>query len=153
MNQKLIIVADLGLLRAYREIQNPTDRKARLELIAELKPEAAHEKLSDQVSDQAGRFPRGGGAIATGNLSAGEQLHQEAEQENRLVGQLADKIDSLLADDQVSRCALAASAPIHRQLLEALSPKARVKIGQVLSSNLAKTDPNELPDHFAKAAP
>jgi hypothetical protein len=62
MNTKLIIVADLGLLRAYREVQGPTDRQPHLELIEELKLERAHEKLSDQVTDQAGRFPRGGGA-------------------------------------------------------------------------------------------
>ena len=44
------------------------------------------------------------------------------------------------------------SAPIHKQLLDALDPSAGRKIGQVLASNLARTDPQELPGHFAKAA-
>jgi hypothetical protein len=153
MKSKLVIVADRGLLRAYRQIQNSKDRPTHLRLIAELKPAAPHEKMSDQVSDQAGRFPRGGGAAAApGDLSSGEQLSQEAEQAHRLIQQLAETIDKLLADDEVTDCLLAVSAPIHKQLFDALEPKTRDKIGQVLASNLAKTDPIELLGHFKKAS-
>ena len=149
---KLIIVTDLGLLRAYREVKGPQDHGPRLELIKELKPEAAYERLSDQVTDQAGRFPRGSGAdFTTGDLSAGERLNLDAEQTRRLLNRLAETIDALLADEAVTGCSLAASAPIHKQLLDALNPQARGKIGQVLASNLARTDPQELLGHFAKA--
>ncbi len=150
MNSKLIIVADRGLLRAYRQIPAATDRHPHLKLIAELKPAAAHIKLSDQVTDQAGRFPRGSGSTP-GDLSAGEQLQQAAEQDHRLIQQLAEKIDALVADGEVKDCLLAASAPIHKQLFDALEPKTRDKIRQVLASNLAKTDPTELLGHFEKA--
>jgi Protein required for attachment to host cells len=154
MNTKLIIAADRGLLRAYREVREFADRQPHLELIDELRPEAAHEKLSDQVSDQAGRFPRGSGAAnIAGDLSAGERLPLETEQSRRLIELLAARINKLLEDDGVSDCSLAASAPIHKQLLEALSPKARGKISQLLASNLAKTEPSELPGHFARAKP
>lgn len=150
---KLIIVTDLGLLRAYREVKRPQNREPHLELIEELTPEAAHEKLSDQVTDQAGRFPRGGGAAnIPGDLSAGERLPLEAEQNRRLIELLAGRINALLADDGVMDCWLAASAPIHKQLLDALNPKEREKISQVLPSNLAGNDPQELLGHFAKAA-
>lgn len=150
--QKVIIVADLGLLRAYRQTQSATDRQPHLKLIAELKPLVAHEKLSDRVSDQAGRFPRGSGASGIpGDLSSGEQLHQEAEQNHRLILHLAEKINALLADGEVTDCALSASAPIHKQLLDALEPKARNKIHQLLAANLAKTAPNKLLGHFEKA--
>ncbi len=154
MNTKLIITADRGLLRAYREVRGFADRQAHLELIDELKPEAAHEKLSDQMSDQAGRFPRGSGAAnIAGDLSAGERLPIETEQSRRLIELLGGRINTLLEDDGVGHCSLAASAPIHKQLIEALSPKARGKIGQVLASNLAKTDASELPGYFARAEP
>jgi len=157
MKSKLVIVTDRGLLRAFRQTQNASDRQPRLELIGELKPAAAREKLSDQVSDQAGRFARGGGGGAgagaiSGDLSAGEGLNREAEKDHRLIQQLAGKIDTLLADESVATCLLAVSAPIHKQLFEALQPASRDKITQVLASNLAKTDPTELPGHFAKAA-
>lgn len=152
METKLIIVADLGLLRAYRPTQSTKDQQPHLKLIAELKPLAAHEKLSDQVSDQAGRFPSGGGAAGvSGDLSSGEQLQQETEQDHRLIKIMADKINALLADKEVTHCLVAISAPIHKQLLDGLEPGVRKKIHQVLSSNLTKTDPNELLEHFEKA--
>jgi hypothetical protein len=151
MNKTLIIVADLGLLRAYRETLNVADRQPHLELIEELKPESAHQTLFDQASDHGGRFPRGGGAAnISGNLSAGESLNSEAEQSRRLISQLAGRINALLAEDDVTRCSIAISGAIHNQLLDAIDPKARAKIGQVLASNLAKTDPSELHAHFQR---
>jgi hypothetical protein len=152
MKITLIIVADLGLLRAYRKTQSATDRQPHLELIDELKLEGAHQKLSDKVSDQAGRFPRGGGAAnISGDLSAGESLNTEAEQSRRLISQLAERINGLLAEDDVTHCSIAISGAIHKQLLEAIDPKARAKIGKVLASNLTKTDPQALAGHFARA--
>ena len=153
MNKALIIVADLGLLRAYRETQNVADRQPHLELIEELKLERAHQQPSDHLTDQAGRFPRGsGGANIPGDLSAGESLNSESEHSRRRIAQLAGNINTLLADDDVTRCSLAVSGPIHKQLLEALDPKARAKIVQSLASNLTKTDPQALAGHFARAA-
>ena len=151
MNTKLIIVTDLGLLRAYRQVHGLHDRQPRLELLEEMKLEQAREKLSDQVTDQAGRFPRGSGAgNIPGDLSAGESLNSEAERDRRLISQLAQRINVLLADPAVAACSLAASAPIHKQLLAAMETKARSKIGRVLALNLAKVGPNELPAYFAK---
>jgi Protein required for attachment to host cells len=153
MNKKLIIVADLGLLRAYREVQKLGDREPHLELTEEFTPEAAHQKLSEQLTDKAGRFPRGEGATSVpGDLSAGERLNLEAEQARRLIALLAERINALVTGEAVSTCSLAVSAPIHKQLLEALSPAARAKISRVLASDLSKTRPSELPEHFAKAA-
>lgn len=153
MNKTLIIVADLGLLRAYRQTQNEADRQPHLELIEELQLASAHQKLSDQLTDQAGRFPRGGGAAnISGDLSAGESLNSEAEQSHRLISQLAGQINTLLAEDDVTSCSIAISGAIHNQLLEALAPKARSKIVQSLASNLTKTDPQALAEHFARAA-
>ena len=151
MNKTLLIVADLGLLRAYRETQNNADRKPHLELVEELKPESAHQKFSDQVTDQAGRFPRSGSdTTISGVLSSGESLNAEAEQNRKIINQLAGRINALLADNTVTRCSIAISGAIHNQLLEAIDPKARAKIGQILASNLTKTNPNELLAHFSK---
>ncbi len=150
---KIIIITDLGLLRAYREVKRAQDHAPHLELIEERKLEAAHEKLSDQVSDQAGRFPRGSGAdMIAGDLSAGERLNLDAELTRRLIKSLAETVDALLADDAATVCWLAASAPIHKQLLDALNPKTRVKISRVIASNLTNTDPQELLGHFSSAA-
>lgn len=152
INKSLLIVADLGLLRAYHVTQSGTDRQPHLKLIEELKPEGAHQKLSEQVTDQAGRFPRGGGSAHTpGDLSAGENLHAEAEKERQFIRNLAGRINTLLGDDEVTHCSIAISAAIHHQLLDAIAPESRAKIFQVLASNLAKTQPTKLQAHFKNA--
>jgi hypothetical protein len=150
--QRLIIVTDLGLLRAYREVKGAANRPPHLELIDELRPASAHERLSEQVSDQAGRFPRGAGdRNISGDLSAGERHDLETEQERRLLQQMAGRINRLLGDDSVTACSLAVSEPIHKQLLNALDGAARTKIEKVIPANLVKVEPAELRAHFQGA--
>lgn len=124
MDTKLIFVADLGLLRAYRQTQSATDQQLHLKLIAELKSVTGHEKLSDQVSVQAGL------------LTGGEQLKQGSRQNQRLIKQMADKINELLADNEETQCVFVVSTPIFKQLFNELKPK---------------TDSKESLGHFEKA--
>lgn len=153
MNNKLIIVTDLGHFCAYRETFEHGDHHPHLKLVEELHPVEAHQKMSDQLTDQAGRFPRGSGAgHINGDLSAGERLPFEAEQERRLIQILAARIDHLLQDQSVQTCHLAASESIHRQLLDAINPTLRRKVSKVLASNLTKADPKELSKRFASIA-
>lgn len=151
MRTDLIITADLGLLRAYRIVQGVHDRQPRLELIDELRPESAHEKLSEQLTDQAGRFPKGGGpGNVPGDLSAGERHNLELEQKRRLIKLLAQKINALLGEERVTGCFMAASAPSHTELLDALDATARAKIEKILPLDLTKADPQELLDRFQR---
>jgi hypothetical protein len=149
---RFFIVTDLGLLRAYREVSGAPNRPPHLALIDELRPDEAHERLSQQVSDQAGRFPRGAGdRNVAGDLSAGERHDLESEQHRRLLQQMAGRINQLLASDSVVACSLAASEPIHKQLLDALSHEARSKISKVVPANLVKLDPGDLRARFQSA--
>ncbi|MCC5846703.1 MAG: host attachment protein [Verrucomicrobia bacterium] len=132
MKKTILIVTDLGLLRAYLETHPDNGRPPSLKLIDEWKPERSRMKRSEQVSDQAGRFPQGDGTgNISGNLSAGESLNTETEQERRSIGELAGRINTLLADPAVAHCLLAVSAPIHKQILAALEADARAKITKV----------------------
>ena len=151
MSSKLVIAANLGLLRAYREFQRRADIEPHLELIKELKLQAAHEKISDQVSDKAGRFPRHGFGISASD-SANARRNRDAEQQRRLIKRLAETVNELLVDESVDECRLAISAPIHRQLLDALDHRAREKVTQVLASDLAGTNPQSLKVHFEEAS-
>lgn len=151
MKTKLIIVADLGLLRAYRVVQGQADRQPHLELVDDLRPEAAHQRLGDQLSDQPGRFSKGRGpGDVSGDLSAGEQHDLVLEQRRRLIKLLAARIDALLAHDSVETCSLAVSGPIHLQLLDQLAAHARSKITTTIARDLTKTDPTELLNHFQR---
>lgn len=147
----LVIVAALGLLRAYRKIQGQSDRQPHLELVDELRPEAAHQKVSDLQSDQAGRFAKGSGAgRVSGDLSSGEQHDLELEQHRRLIKLLAGKINDLLGVVSVATCSVAASAPILRRLLDQLAAPVRAKIATTLALDLTKSDPGELLAHFGR---
>jgi hypothetical protein len=133
-------------------VQGVNDRQPHLELLDELRPPSAHQKLADQVTDQSGRFTKGRGpADVPGDLPAGEQHNLELEQRRRLTALLADRIAALLAEDGVS-CFLAVSAPIHLQLLEQLPAPVRAKIEQTLTLDLTKESPTALLERFQRSS-
>lgn len=135
LKTNLVLDTDLGLFRASPVVQGAADRQPHLELVEELKPERAHQKFSEQVTDEAGRFPKGGGVNhIAGDLSVGERHNLELEKTWRLIRLLAGKINALMADDRVEGCWLVASASIHLQLLGELTAAARPKIYNTLAS-------------------
>ena len=149
MTTKLVVTADLGLLRAYRWVQGRTDRTPHLELMDELRPLSAHQKASEQMSDEPGRFSKGRGpGDVPGDLSAGEQHDLELEQRRRLIKLLAATINTWLADQNIGARFLAASAPIHGQLLEQLDASARSKVATTLALDLTKSNPADLLNRF-----
>lgn len=151
MNKTLYIVADSSLLRAYLATQIDTDCQAGLEMVDELKPDSAHQRIPEQSGYQSGCSVRGGGGAGIdGSSSASESLNSRAEQGRRLVSRLAERITALLDDREVISCCIAIGGSIHHQLFDAIDPKARAKIGQVSESDLTKADPAELVAHFAK---
>lgn len=144
---QLIIATDLGLLRVYRVVRGGPGRGPHLALVEEFRPPEGNLKLSEQVSDQPGRFPgakRPGGAI----LSAGERHDLRQEKGRRLLREMARRIDSHLENPEVESACLAVSAPIRNQLLEALQPKLRDKITRVLPRDLTHAEPKEILSQF-----
>jgi hypothetical protein len=149
MKNTLVVVVDLGCLKAYRlENQHP-NLKPRLELVEEFNNADAHEKLVDKVSDSSGRFPRRtAGPNASGAMSDGERHNIELEARKRLVRQLAQRLNALARKPEVERCLLAASLEINRQLLEELEPQVRTKIEKTVPADLTKLDPAEILRRF-----
>jgi hypothetical protein len=149
MKDRLVIVADLGRLRVFKQVQGATDSKPHLEMLDEFTPASARVKLSEQLTDMAGRFPKGQGlAQGSGEMSAGERHTMETELQRRLMKLLADKINSRLELPEVENCYLAASGEISNDLLAQLTPKARSKVQKSIPRNLSKIDPNDLLQHF-----
>lgn len=148
----LVITTNLGLMRAYRVMRNGRGRRPRLQLIDEFEPDGARQKLSDQLTDVPGRFPAGAGPGGVADrLSAGEQHNLQLEQTRRAVGALAERIDMLLGDEAVASCWLAASAPIHLQLLDKLAAAARAKVRHTLALDLVGIPRARLPDRLQDA--
>jgi hypothetical protein len=148
MKNKLVVVADLSSLKAYKLDHTELGRTPRLELLEEVEWAAAHEKLADKLSDKAGRFANGGGAGA----SSGERHNIALEHRKRLVRQLAARVSSLIRPEDVDACFFAASKEIHHQILAELEPRLRAKIEKHVPADLTKLDKAELLNRFVAAA-
>ncbi len=86
--------------------------------------------MSQQLTDQAGRFPKGRGAtIIPGDLSAGERLNLVTEQDRRLTRLLAVRINALLADENRGQL-LFCDRSAYSQLLATLAPQAEPKFAR-----------------------
>jgi hypothetical protein len=145
MKNIIVVVADLGALKAYRLGRTPLQHTPRLELLDEFSPRDAHAKLVDQVSDQAGRFRVPNASMA---MAYGERDKIELERRRRLVKQLADRLKTLLQQDEITECHFAASKEIHHQLLDELDAKTRAKIVKHVHADLTKVDKSDLLGHF-----
>ncbi len=149
MKNTLIVVMDLGLLKAYR-LERTQQNTPRLVLVEELTTAEAHSKLTDKLSDQAGRY-----RVPTSNMamSFGERQKIDLEFRKRLVKQLAEQLSRLLNRDGVEECYVAASKEINHFILDALGHNERAKIVINLPADLTKVEKTELLDRFQKAAP
>src|SRR5438067_12666333 len=92
----LVIAADRGGLKAYQVNETPT-RGPSLKLIQAFDITAAHGKLIDKVSDQAGRFPVTESAGAhRGAASIAERTQLDNENDRRINRELADHIAKII---------------------------------------------------------
>jgi len=149
MKNTVLVVTDLACLKAYRVDTSPRHSSPRLELVDEFHFADAHERLVDKVSDQSGRFPRGGGN-GGGAMSAGERHNILLEQRKRLVRQLAERLNAVINCADVEHCLLAASKEINHALMKELPARARGKIQKNLSADLTKVEKSGLLRYFAE---
>ena len=149
MKNTLVVVTDLGCLKAFKLQNHEPDRSPRLELIEEFKLAEAHTHLVDQVSDASGRFPRGSGKSSSGGaMSDGERHNIELEKRKRLLRQVASRLNLLARTPEFERCFVAVSKEMQHALLDELDPQVRAKIQKVVPADLTKVDRSELLRHF-----
>ena len=148
MKDKLIIVADLGLLKAYRLTFTP-EQTPRLEQLEELVLEDAHSRVVDKVTDLAGRH------ISPTQKNWGAPLADDhnlkLEFKRRLIRHIANHIQRLIERSSCDDCWLAAHKEINDQILEELPPLVRQRIKKNLPRDLTKVGQKELLDQFLKA--
>ena len=148
MKEKLLIVTDLGLLKAYK-LEIRKEGSPRMILVNQLVLESAHQHLTDQITDSAGRRAATAGNTGGGTMADSHNL--ELETKRRLIKKLAQKIESL-ALASADGCWLAAAKEIMRPILEALPSTARARIEMQVPRDLAKLDPKEVLEHFMAAS-
>jgi hypothetical protein len=163
----LIIVADLGELKAYRmdklEAVNRQDeakvshivqrgdfKEARVLIpLKDINYIKAHGKLEDVVSDEAGRFK--GGASTAGEAtrgSYGERHNIDLENRKRLLKAIAEDIGELVKKEASHAWYLAFPHETTNQLLEHLDPEVKKTLANNITVDLTKTRQNEILSHF-----
>jgi hypothetical protein len=150
MNAKLLIVTDLGLLKAYK-IEWRNDSSPRLTLLEELVFQTAHQHLADKITDSAGRraAPAGGN---TGGATMTDTHNMELETRRRLTRQIAQRIEALAGLHASEACWLAAQKEILRPVLEELPQALRPRIEKKIPLDLTKLEPKEILARFLAEA-
>jgi hypothetical protein len=149
MKNTLVIIAELGCLKAYKLENGELNRTPRLELLEHYTNNKAKERLVEQVSDSSGRFGRGGmKSNSAGGMGDGERHNIQLEQRKRLVREIAKRLNALAKPREIERCLLAASREINNQLIAELDPAVRAKIEKNLSADLTKIETAQLLNHF-----
>ncbi len=141
----ILIVTDRGHLVAYHvksgSVPEVIDRAAFSE---------GTEKISELVTDQAGRFPSGG--TDGHRQSAMERPRLELELQLRCVRHIAERITELMSTHS-GGWALAAPGEILNPILEHLSPEVSNRHQLSLPKDLVKIPATEIAGHFLKALP
>ncbi len=145
MKGRLLIVADLGLLKAYQLDRSPKG-SPRMTLTKEVSLESAHQHLTEQITDSAGRRTAPGGKMGGGQMSDAHNLKLETKR--RLVRALSRNVEELVRGDDVEVCWLAAHKEILKPLTLALTREARACIEKTLALDLTKLKPVEVLARF-----
>ena len=148
----LVIAADRGSLKAYQVNETPT-RGPSLKLIQAFDVTAAHGRLIDKVSDQAGRFPVSDGAGSHHGASISEATQLETETDRRINKELAEQIAKIVNGSGKEGWAFAAPSEIHSAIVDLLPDRVRNRIVEHVKSDLVKVEPAKFPNHFRSLRP
>jgi hypothetical protein len=158
----LIIVGDLGELKAYRVeeemVISPKDsaqvshKRNRGTLIEALRPELvtavdfveAHRKISEEVTDKEGNYKGHFGS------ASGEPHNLKEEIEQRLVREIAETIMRIVRQEDPKVWHLAFPAEHKKALLDRIDPDVSTRLGTMLAEDLIKLKPEKLLERFGE---
>lgn len=131
----LILLADLGRMRAYRISRDDLDPAASpaFEDLANVDLANKHSRVSDRMADKAGRF-----AYGAGSKSVGERHSEQEEAEERQLEGIAKAIKEAAGNGEEDLY-LAAPKEIIGDLVDELGSGITRRIRVQLSRNLART--------------
>lgn len=139
----LIIVADLGRMKAYRITQDDLqpDSPPSFTNLADIDLENQHSKVSDRFTYQAGRSK---------GHTVGERHSEREEAEGQQLDSMAETINEVVKTEG-GEIYLAAPQTILRPLLDALDTKVRGRVKRDLGLNLVKAPKLDLLKRFELA--
>ncbi len=147
MPDKLVLLADLGTLKAYKVTRDELHGHPRIDLVENMENVNAHQRISDMVTDQAGRFGVGNG-VAAGQMSHGENHNLKTENEKRSIELLSSRVNEIVGGSDAAHFYFAAPAQINQRVVDGFSSAVRAKMQKNLNSDLIKIDKSELLARF-----
>ncbi|MBS1902149.1 MAG: host attachment protein [Bacteroidetes bacterium] len=144
---EVIITANFGALKAYRIEEKSLVHRRGCELIRKTEYERAHKKLSEIVTDRAGRF-RGSGVATNKNRSFGEEHHLADDLKQKAVKQIAHDIDGVIKHTPANGYYLAVPKAISKDILDRLSAATRSKITKRVDVDIVKEPVQAIRDRF-----
>lgn len=146
MTPKLLIVTDLGLLKAYKLTVTPRG-SFHLDRLETVVLEEAHRRVIDKVTDMAGR--RAAPTQKNWAAPVADAHNLKLEIKRRLVKTIVEKIQRLITENNGCGIRLAANREINHLIMSSLPYAARHRIEMNLTRDLVKADERELCKCFA----
>jgi hypothetical protein len=147
MNTHVIIVADMGRLKAFRINEKSLVRRHKAEVIKKIEYEAAHKKLSDIVTDREGRF-RGSGNARSSHRATGEEHNLKSDLAKKAIKHLAKDIENIIQSTTANSYYLALPKPIIKQTLDEIGSGAKKKITHHIAADLSKEPMDKVRGRF-----
>lgn len=144
LENTLVIVADLGELKAFKVIEhegiveNEEKISYSLELVADENFISGKKKLGEMLSDRAGNF--NGGTLEEHNL--------ETETENKTIKDIAENIELIVKEVKPEQLFLAFPKEHNHELKEKLGHESKIVLVKNIASDLVKTNKDEILSHF-----
>ena len=145
MNNKLVIVTDLGTFKAYKSDTTPLNTP-RLSLLEEIVLADGHQRLTDRVTDQAGR--RGAPTLRNWGAPIMDNHNLDLEVKQRLIRQIAQNVERIARLAGHDGIWFAARPEINRQIIELLPQSLRNAIESNVPRDLVKATQAELIQWF-----
>lgn len=152
MKKEIIVLADLGHVKAYQVLRPPVEdgTTLRVELVRSLDTIGSHGKVSEKLSDASGRFASSDSAYGSRRSGNGERHEMDLEAERRLIRVIASNIKDVLLDGE--GCAawhFATHGSINKRVLACLPPKVIQRLRKNIKADLVKLSKAEIMDKFS----
>ena len=143
---KLIIAVDLGHFKAYK-VSTDSPGSPVIDLIESYDSMEGHGKLSEKLSDGAGRFAMSGGKNGSAK-GYGEPHNIELESEKKTAKLIAKDIAAIIGREGIKKWWFAAGDKINNLVIENLGPDIKAKMDKNITLNLTKAKKSEILKHF-----
>lgn len=144
LENTVVIVADLGELKAFRVIEhegiveNEEVISHSLELIADENFISGRKKLGETLSDSSGNFNKG--TLEDHNL--------KTEKEDSTIKDIAENIEKIIIKVKPKQLFLAFPKEHNHELKEKLGHQSKVVLEKIIVADLVKTNKEEILSHF-----